>query len=59
MFEVGTDLDRTLGLWSEGLRAKVYGEGASFRRKEFDVLLGDFDVRILPQPLARVTPFNP
>lgn len=51
MVEVGNDLERGLALWSEGLRAKVYGEGASFGRKEFDVLLGDFDVRILPQPL--------
>lgn len=52
MIELLKDMKRSMPLWDEGLRAKVYGEGASFGCKEFDALLGDFDVSTLPQPLT-------
>ncbi|KAA6415659.1 MAG: hypothetical protein FRX48_00376 [Lasallia pustulata] len=42
MADAAKDMQRTFPMCEEGLRAKVYGDGASFGRKEFDVLLGDY-----------------
>jgi len=32
-------------MWNEGLRAKYYGQGKPYGKKEFDKLLGNFGVR--------------
>lgn len=42
MADAAKDMQRTFPMCEEGLRAKVYRDGASFGRKEFDVLLGDY-----------------
>lgn len=34
-----------LTLWTEAMRAKYFGEGKAWGTREFDVVLGDFDVR--------------
>ena len=38
---------RDIPLWTEAIEAKYYGKGAPYERKEFDKLIGDFDVRDL------------
>jgi Sulfotransferase domain len=32
-------------MWNDGLRAKYYGQGKPYGKKEFDKLLGNFGVR--------------
>lgn len=41
-----TDPKKFLTLWTEAMRAKYFGEGETWGKREFDVVLGDFDVRI-------------
>jgi hypothetical protein len=33
-------------MWNDGLRAKYYGQGKPYGKKEFDKLLGNFGVRL-------------
>lgn len=36
--------NRNSNLWNEAMRAKFEDDGATWGRREFDILLGDFDV---------------
>ena len=40
------DPNKFLTLWMEAMRAKYFGEGERWGKREFDVVLGEFDVRI-------------
>lgn len=40
------DPNKFLTLWTEAMRAKYFGEGGRWGKREFDVVLGEFDVRI-------------
>jgi hypothetical protein len=35
-------------MWNDGLRAKYYGQGKPYGKKEFDKLLGNFGVGLHP-----------
>jgi len=34
-------------MWNDGLRAKYFGQGKPYGKKEFDILLGNFGVSLL------------
>jgi hypothetical protein len=44
-------------MWNDGLRAKYYGQGKPYGKKEFDKLLGNFGIRLHPSecPLSYKT----